>query len=370
MQKFCVFCGKKPENKNKEHIIPQWLIEYTGDPKRNINLGIKIDGDNPSKFRNYAFNQFVMPACERCNSDFGKLESKVKPIIINIIEKNELQYSDIPILLDWFDKVRVGLWSAFMVLNNNFFDLVPHISIENRIGTSDRFLYVYKTTEPQKGINFIGTDSLVFQILPSCFTLRINNFYFFNASKEFLFSRRYGFPYVTSRQYNSDYSDKQIATIKEGTGKMKLPLIKGNNFIEGTEIFQPMIVFSKRNFLDSDLYSEFYDNDYIRENCITYEDGIGKPIVLCGKRRIIDKNTIGVNTLKFPTNRENPVLFNTYMAKQTYEYQLKLLEQSECSYHNISEEIAKVWKDKTVAALNYNKFILKLLYKEISENFR
>ena len=40
LPKFCVFCGKKPENKNKEHIIPQWLIKLTGDPNRKINLGV------------------------------------------------------------------------------------------------------------------------------------------------------------------------------------------------------------------------------------------------------------------------------------------------------------------------------------------
>ncbi|MFT5387136.1 MAG: hypothetical protein ACI9F2_000158 [Lysobacterales bacterium] len=24
MDKFCVFCGKKPQEKNKEHILPKW----------------------------------------------------------------------------------------------------------------------------------------------------------------------------------------------------------------------------------------------------------------------------------------------------------------------------------------------------------
>jgi hypothetical protein len=34
MDKFCVFCGESPENKNKEHVIPQWLIRMTGYSKR------------------------------------------------------------------------------------------------------------------------------------------------------------------------------------------------------------------------------------------------------------------------------------------------------------------------------------------------
>ncbi|WP_312443660.1 hypothetical protein [Lacrimispora sp.] len=365
MEKYCVFCGQKPKNKNKEHIIPQWLIEYTGDPKRNINMGLKMDGKNGLKLREFAFSQFTMPACEKCNSEFGILENEVKPIIINIIEKNELQYSNISILLDWLDKVRVGLWSAFMILNNNYFDLVPHLTINNRVGKSDRFLYIYKTRELQKGINFIGSDSLVFQLLPSCFTLRINNFYFFNASKDFLFSRRLGFPYVTSRQYYCDNSDKQIVTIAKGRGEMKLPLIRGNNFIEGTEIFQPMFAYAKENTV----YSELYNDDNIRKRCLNYEKGIGKPVVLCGKTRIIDKDIFEFKKIEFSTNKEDPVLFHSCLSKQTYEYQIKLLEQSECSYLNISEEIEKVWKDKTEAAIFYNKGILEILQKEISQYF-
>jgi len=32
MDKFCIFCGDKPQSKNLEHIIPQWLLKMTGDP--------------------------------------------------------------------------------------------------------------------------------------------------------------------------------------------------------------------------------------------------------------------------------------------------------------------------------------------------
>ncbi|HDR2534145.1 TPA: hypothetical protein QCI12_004383 [Enterobacter roggenkampii] len=37
--KKCIFCGDKPENKNKEHVIPKWLIEMTGDKKRSGYFG-------------------------------------------------------------------------------------------------------------------------------------------------------------------------------------------------------------------------------------------------------------------------------------------------------------------------------------------
>jgi len=37
--KYCVFCGKPPSDKNKEHVLPHWLIKMTGDPNRVVNLG-------------------------------------------------------------------------------------------------------------------------------------------------------------------------------------------------------------------------------------------------------------------------------------------------------------------------------------------
>ena len=39
LEKRCIFCGKKPSEKNREHIIPRWLIALTGDPKREWYLG-------------------------------------------------------------------------------------------------------------------------------------------------------------------------------------------------------------------------------------------------------------------------------------------------------------------------------------------
>ncbi|QJB40178.1 hypothetical protein HF324_20870 [Chitinophaga oryzae] len=37
--KYCIFCGEQPQSKTKEHIIPKWLIEMTGDPNRLTFFG-------------------------------------------------------------------------------------------------------------------------------------------------------------------------------------------------------------------------------------------------------------------------------------------------------------------------------------------
>ena len=40
-----IFCGKKPESKNLEHVLPLWLIEQTGNPNRNVTFGHNLIDD-------------------------------------------------------------------------------------------------------------------------------------------------------------------------------------------------------------------------------------------------------------------------------------------------------------------------------------
>jgi hypothetical protein len=141
MSKFCIFCGKKPESKTKEHIIPQWLIKYTGDPKRKISVGFDM---KRKELRTFSFDQLTFPACYHCNNEFSTLEQNVKDVILNLLEKNELESSNASTLLDWLDKVRIGLWLLFYSLDSNPFDINPHFHIANRVGRFDRMLIIYK----------------------------------------------------------------------------------------------------------------------------------------------------------------------------------------------------------------------------------
>ncbi|KKN09837.1 hypothetical protein LCGC14_1042600 [marine sediment metagenome] len=48
MEKTCIFCGKSPENKTKERIIPKWLIEFTKQNYEKLPFGpyYKFDDSN------------------------------------------------------------------------------------------------------------------------------------------------------------------------------------------------------------------------------------------------------------------------------------------------------------------------------------
>jgi hypothetical protein len=193
LKKFCVFCGSEINTKTKEHVIPKWLMELTGDPNREVYLGFNWNNiENP--FRIFRFSSFQFPACKSCNGKFSSLENSAKESILKLLEGKTLKVKNLHDLLDWFDKLRIGLWLGYHYLNKNIVSITPKFAIEKRMGIRDRMIAIYKLEDITDGINFVGVDTFAFQHVPSCFALRINNYYFFNLSKEFLFAKNLGFP--------------------------------------------------------------------------------------------------------------------------------------------------------------------------------
>jgi hypothetical protein len=189
MDKFCVFCGNKPKGKNNEHIIPRWLIEFTGDPDRVVNFGPVWNTKTLSlDFKEFAFDQFRFPACESCNQKYSNLELKAKDVISRLTAEKALSGEDFAILLDWLDKIRVGLWLAYNYLQKNLSDVKPNFHISNRIGAKDRAVLIYKSDSEEIGISFSGANTPAFQYLPICFHLRINQYCLFNISTDFVIS--------------------------------------------------------------------------------------------------------------------------------------------------------------------------------------
>ena len=112
----CVFCGQAPKQKNREHVVPHWLLALTGDPNRKTYLG--RNWSHPDlPLRVYSFDSFAFPACESCNHLHSRLESDAKRVLTALLELSAVSGDDLGILLDWFDKVRVGLWLGLLYLN-------------------------------------------------------------------------------------------------------------------------------------------------------------------------------------------------------------------------------------------------------------
>jgi hypothetical protein len=271
-----VFCGEKPNSKNKEHIIPKWLIKSTGNPNREIYLGNDLryfQKNGESKIRKFSFNSFQFPACESCNYEFSLKEEKVKYIFERLFNNDYFTNYEIDTLLDWFDKVRIGLWLGSITLDNLIDIIDPKFHINSRIAHRDRALFLYETEKSEwKGIQFTGFNTPGFQFIPSCFCLRVNHLFFFNYSFDFLFAENIGFPYPKIFKNNEDNPRLYELELEKGKGKFSLPVIN-NKFIKAScYIYQPIIpkeIYGTR-------LEEYYKSDkYVQENCLDYNNRKG-----------------------------------------------------------------------------------------------
>ena len=195
LPKFCVFCGQNPRSKTKEHVIPSWLISLTGKPGRKVNFGYKWFSRQGGQ-REFSFDRFTFPACDKCNSDFSVLENENKRIVSNMLMKRTVSASDIDLFLDWLDKVRLGIWLGYLTLNKITAYIRPKYYIKSRMRKSDRFLAIAIMENVGNGITFCGVDTLLGLHMPSCFGLRINDLFLINASTDLLVSRSLGLPSI------------------------------------------------------------------------------------------------------------------------------------------------------------------------------
>ena len=172
MKKLCVFCGEKPTSKSREHVIPRWLIALTGEMKRPFHIGPLM---GRPQLKSVPFDALTFPACKSCNERFAAIESPARKIVSTLLTCGDLSCHDFHALLDWLDKVRVGLWLGCRYLDNNPFGIDPKFAIEQRIGTRDRTLIVTRLDQQTRRLGLIGPGLPLFQHQPCCFSMLINS---------------------------------------------------------------------------------------------------------------------------------------------------------------------------------------------------
>ncbi|MDH4201627.1 MAG: hypothetical protein OEV87_01900 [Phycisphaerae bacterium] len=224
--KECVFCGLKPNNKTKEHVLPQWLLEFTGDKKREITLNVYTP-EAGMKQHTLAFDNLVFPACDTCNNNFSHLEDKVKIIFQKVNTGLKINAEEAEKLLDWFDKIRVGMWLGGLMWSKNWMGIAPNYRIQERNGLTDRVLYIGHTNEQAKGLNFSNITDVIFMGNPLFLFLRVNNLSFLNLVGLGIAAGSMGLPkikpikregkmyeYEVKKPKNENYKENWPATAK------------------------------------------------------------------------------------------------------------------------------------------------------------
>ena len=269
--KFCLFCGERPEGKSKEHVLPRWLIELTGEPTRIANFGLDLSqGVEAAAPRQYALSQFQFPACTVCNGIFSTLENEGKKVISKILASERLFARDISTLLDWLDKVRVGLWLGFHQLDKNIEGIRPRFFVQHRIGRKDRLLVLASRTDERQLLSFIGPTTVAFRFLPSALGLVINRLCFVNVSCDYLLARRLGFPYPPSPIISIARQTPDYCQLGRGLHRVLRPIYQGSLQLDGAVFYQPMF--------PSELTwrpSTFYEAEYVKGHSLDWEAGVG-----------------------------------------------------------------------------------------------
>jgi len=269
LAKTCVFCGNKPRGKTKEHVIPLWLIEFTGESGRKVALGWNKEFFGKELVaREFAFDQLVFPACGECNTRYSNIEAAAKRVVMAILNGREIEAFQASEFMDWLDKIRIGLWLGFMQLDNNYWSIDPNFHIDGRVGQHDRMVIVGRTDAKHNRLNFNGIDCLSFALTPSVFAMTINSYCFINISYQFLFARRIGFPYPSESQLTPD--GRLYSVINPGIGRIVRPLIRKPIRPHRTILYQPMF---KGGLVEPAV--EYYDMPYVRRASLDFERGVG-----------------------------------------------------------------------------------------------
>lgn len=377
--KFCIFCGEKPKNKNKEHILPKWLIKMTGDETRNISLGAimtynemqkedfvdKFIKDNKKRF---SINNFTFPSCEICNSEFSKLEAESKVILEKIMNEKEINSFEMSIFLDWMDKIRIGIWLAYYTLYQNPGQITPKFYIKQRISLYDRILHISKSNEiSRKGINFYGVNHQAFVFRPSVFGLSINNYCFINISSNHLVSRRMGFPFP-KKEILTKMFDKEIFNMEfneEGLQRILKPIFKKRINIKGIDFFQSILNKGLINTADENPFEKMYSSEYVKSNSLDLDKEYSKLISNLSNYKFLEKDE------NFKIQPDFIYSNHKELVRLTYNCVLDIQEYIEKEYLNKLEFDSCFSNEEKKEIINQSKISILMInfFKKLSGNY-
>lgn len=260
---------------------------------------------------------------------------------------------DIIVLLDWFDKVRVGLWIGFLYLDKNYFNIIPNFYINNRIGISDRMLFISIDNYNKKNLSFCGVNTPLFSLIPSVFSLRINNAVFTNVSFFNSLLRRLGFPFLIDTQLEKD---GYISTsIHDGFNRIMLPIIRKKLPAYNLKIYQPIY----SSLLQIEEIKPLFNTQYVLE----HSDGAGSGGIFYeiennNVKYLCNNDEITLNCSKYKDYDKN--VLDTVLS--VHELQMMTKIQSPPFKEEDPQE-SQLIKRQYEFAMDYNKKIINMLKK-------
>lgn len=221
--KRCVFCGDtfSGQKRNFEHIIPQWLVQEADLRQRDMQVEL------PGVSRKVAMNRIGLKVCKTCNDEDGVLEAQARGAFAKIKDGENLHHDQIIILLDWLDKVRIGMWLWFYEqIDQKFTTIEPKFRINGRLARKDRMVIIqrYPENEKMRGLAFHGFGS-TFMEMPSAFGLLANNISITSISSDFLVLRH--IRDIRMTQKLTEGQNAEVSLVPDADSEPRLSLLGG-----------------------------------------------------------------------------------------------------------------------------------------------
>ena len=239
-KQLCVFCGNEPQSKPKTR-TSEMAIKADRNFKSNCSFRQSWSQTGAMKQLSFRLSPLHFQHATHATLSSRPSSHRLKVVISDMLNLHEISSAQLIILLNWLDKIRVGLWLGTRSLNGNHWGVTPKFSIKSRIGMCDRVALIYRASKALDQLFYMGCKSPIFNLMPSCFVIAINDLYILNISSSALFSPRLGLPEIVDCKLLLQDNGQISCRIAPGNERTSLPLIDFSKSPGGTEIYQPNI---------------------------------------------------------------------------------------------------------------------------------
>ena len=155
-------------------------------------------------------------------------------------------------------------------------EVKPDFQISTRVGAHDRSLAIFKLVQDSKQLRVLGPEFPCFRYTPTVMALVINNYCLLNVSHYDLCLRRLGFPYPSKAVFYNRF--RAEIYLSRGSETVQPPVVPSLQTPAGTLLHQPMFT----TYRSSPAHKGLFQNDYVKENSLNYEQGKGQIFIEAG----------------------------------------------------------------------------------------
>ncbi len=157
--------------------------------------------------------------------------------------------------------------------------------------------------------------------------------------------------------------ERLFCRFAKGRDRVMLPVLKKLISIQGTALYQPMFIGNIGN-TDTATGKTLYETKYVRDNCISWERGIGKIFINIGPQLSVYPDNSSEEWIPKRTYHFQNLLFEIQILALDWQMYIDSLQPS---LKFISKEKRRVVNKKRNLSQYYNKEVVRILRKRAKD---